>query len=207
MSFVVNKYSTKHIQNNILSHLPSLDVSARLKQFCLFILLFCPRIILYQRKAIVDSAKQERLEINIWLVLSTALKCPRKYEGDTFTLLLTQFTFLFTFLFPITLACLAPNGAVPHTHTGALIANPCKGQLLLCAEPAVTRRVSAPRADGCSNYDKSLGTFIYMLLNFTFGSIKSQNQIFMLFIGAARIHLASALVSHRRRMMLKVYLN
>lgn len=56
----------------------------------------------------------------------------------------TRFTFLPAPTNPlllITSACLGPNGAVPHTHAHGLIANPCKGQLLLCAEPAVTRRV------------------------------------------------------------------
>lgn len=76
-------------------------------------------------------------------IINSALKWQRKQGCDAFTLMLQRGLHFVPAnpLLLITPACLGPNGAVPHTHTHGLIANPCKGQLLLCAEPAVTRRV------------------------------------------------------------------
>lgn len=54
-----------------------------------------------------------------------------------------------------------------------LIENMCKGQLLLCVELAVTPE-SDRGADGCGNYDESLGTFIYMLLNSHLGPLEAK---------------------------------
>lgn len=54
-----------------------------------------------------------------------------------------------------------------------LIENMCKGQLLLCVELAVTLEHDRG-ADGCGNYDESLGTFIYMLLNSHLGPLEAK---------------------------------
>lgn len=54
-----------------------------------------------------------------------------------------------------------------------LIENMCKGQLMLCVELAVTLERDRG-ADGCGNYDESLGTFIYMLLNSHLGPLEAK---------------------------------
>lgn len=109
-----------------------------------------PSTITHQSMAIVDSIQQEgrveeeRHSGNQYQtgIINSALKWQRRQGCDAFTLMLTRGLHFSlqtpsSLLLQPVLALMVPS----LTHTHGLIANPCKGQLLLCAEPAVTHRV------------------------------------------------------------------
>lgn len=77
-----------------------------------------------------------------------------------------------------------------------LIENMCKGQLLLCVEPAATRERNRG-ADVCGNYDESLGTFIYMLLNLHLGPLEAKIKYLCCLLEPVACHVGAPACSRR----------
>lgn len=66
----------------------------------------------------------------------------------------------------------------------------CKGQLLLCVEPAATRQRDRG-ADVCGNYDESLGTFIYMPLNLHLGPLEAKIKYLCCLLESVACHVGA----------------
>lgn len=187
-------------------------ISVRRKQYTFAILVFCPNhnypsnhsLCRFPRKGgrrslqwgaeVVLGVRHSGNQYQV-SIINSVLKWQREQECDAFTLLQTRA--LHSSLL-ITRACLGPNAAAPsHAHSLLTLSLRIRVRVNCCFArsrlwPGGFRRLEQTAAVTMINH---------LALSFTcrwtphLGPLKAQNQIFMLFIGTARIHRSSAMGS------------